>query len=66
MKSDIEGYFIQLLFCKNRELLKQENRTIYDALYPKYREKFIDGQKQRMDVMTINNAFMDIFKGGKK
>ena len=41
--TDCEGYFIQLLFCRNRELLKKENRLIYDALYERYQIIFNEG-----------------------
>jgi len=31
-----EDYFIQFLFCRNRELLRKENRELYDALFNRY------------------------------
>lgn len=35
---DLELYFIQYLFCMNKELLKYENKEIYIALFKRYKE----------------------------
>lgn len=56
-----EYYFIQFLFCKNWELLRKENRKLYDVMLFEYDKIFQDGKKQRVDVMDINKKFLAIF-----
>ncbi len=55
---NIELYFIQFLFMKNRELLKQENREIYDVLLNKYIEVYLAGKEHQMDLMEIEKKFL--------
>ena len=55
---DMEFYFIQLLFNKNVDLLKQANRALYDELYLKYRKMFISGRNRHIDISDINKAFI--------
>ena len=35
---DLENYFIQYLFCMNKELLKYENKELYKVLFERYKE----------------------------
>ena len=64
---DAEGYFIQMLFCKNLTLLSKKYRGVYDAMYKIYDELFEDGKKNNMDVMEINKKFIGrILKGKEK
>ena len=61
MKNNSERYFIQFLFCKNWELLKKENRKLYDAMFLRYKKIYNEGKERRVDLMEINKKFLAIF-----
>lgn len=61
MNDNAERYFIQFLFCRNWELLKAENRRLYDVMFGIYRELYDEGKRNHLDVMDINKAFLAIF-----
>ena len=62
-----EDYFIQFLFCKNRELLRKENRELYDALFSRYLTEWealpyeIEGG---LDIVN-NNFIVNLFEKKK-
>jgi hypothetical protein len=56
---EMELYFIQFLFCKNRDLLLAEFRPLYDELFKKYTAIYEDGRKNHMDLMDINKKFIN-------
>ena len=60
LKNDIELYFIQFLFCKNRQLLLTEFRNLYDLLFNKYLIVYQDGRKNKIDLSDINKKFLAI------
>lgn len=55
---DVEGYFIQLLFCRSRDLLKRENRGLYDAFFARYCSIFQEIPKSETRLEIINNKFL--------
>ncbi len=57
--NDIEAYFIQFIFIKNRELLKKEHRRLYDNLFKRYQENYTEGKKQLMDLGSIEQRFIN-------
>ena len=58
-QNEIEDYFIQFCFCKNRQLLRQEFRKLYDALFEKYKEIHIEArEKEITDLNLINEKFV--------
>jgi hypothetical protein len=59
MSDDAEYYFIQLLFCRNRDLLRKENRELYDVMFDRYEKIYEDGKSQRMDIQIINDKFLN-------
>ncbi len=59
MIDDTEYYFIQFLFCKNRDLLRKDNRELYDALFERYEKVYNHGKKNNVDVQCINDVFID-------
>ena len=61
MKNNAEYYFIQFLFCKNWELLKKENRKLYDVMFSRYEEIYNNGKRNHIDLMEINKKFLAIF-----
>ncbi len=64
MEEDAEYYFIQLLFAKNRELLKKDNREIYDLLFEKYQKYYKKGTESEVSLGLINDTFIDsVLKG---
>ena len=63
--NDAEYYFIQLLFCKNRDLLRQESRELYDALFLRYEKIYQEGIKQHIDISLINSKFIATLFGKK-
>ena len=65
--SDAEHNFIQLLFCMNRDLLRVENRELYDVLLRRYSESYTLGKREYMDLGCINERFMNLlFKRDEK
>jgi hypothetical protein len=58
---DAEYYFIQFIFCKNIDLLRQENRNIYDLMLNKYIEIYLDGREKHIDLMDINKKYLAVF-----
>lgn len=54
----IEYYFVQLMFCKNRELLYKESRELYDVLFDKYKDVFSKGRQAHIDLEIINREFL--------
>ena len=65
MITDAEYYFIQFLFCKNRNLLRRINREIYDAMFTYYEKIYNEGQRAKVDIFDINEKFMRKFRGKK-
>ena len=63
---DAEYYFIQLLFCMNRELLRKDYREIYDAMFTQYDKIYTEGRLAGVDLKDINDKFLAKFKGKKK
>lgn len=64
--TDAEYYFIQLLFCKNRDLLRKDYRDIYDAMFIHYEKIYNEGQEANVDLQDINDKFMEKFRKIKK
>ena len=58
---DEEYYFIQFLFCTGRDLLRQENRDLYDVMLNKYIEIYLEGKESRQELKDINDKFLAIF-----
>lgn len=63
----IEDYFIQFLFCRNKELLRQENREFYDALLCRYLMEWKNLPKYALEMdgalEIVNNNFAnDLFE----
>ena len=63
---DAEYYFIQLLFCTNRELLRKDYRGIYDVMFERYDKIYTEGRLVNVDLQDINDKFMAKFKKKKK
>lgn len=59
---DCEYYFIQMIFCIGRNLLRKENRDLYDAMLSRYEEIYNKGRKNKIDIGIINNNFLNLFK----
>lgn len=64
--TDAEYYFIQLMFCKNPDLLRKDYREIYDVMFARYEQIYKDGIKNNIDVRDVNEKFMSFFKPKKK
>jgi hypothetical protein len=58
---EIELYFIQLCFIKQRVLLTKQYRKLYDTMLDKYMEIYKDGKSKGMDLGDINKKFLKIF-----
>ena len=58
--NDSEYYFIQLIFSKNPELLKNESRDLYDAMYARYKEIFLTTPRD-WGIEFVDKEFMKIF-----
>jgi hypothetical protein len=56
-----EYYFIQLIFRKNPDLLKKENRDLYDAMLERYKDIFLANPIEYCEIEFINKKFMKIF-----
>ena len=62
MKADPEYYFIQLCFCRNRDLLRKENRKLYDVLFKRYEQLYYKAVNKGInDVQLINDEFAKDF-----
>uniref|UniRef100_A0A6H1ZKJ2 Uncharacterized protein n=1 Tax=viral metagenome TaxID=1070528 RepID=A0A6H1ZKJ2_9ZZZZ len=59
---DIEIYFIQFCFMKNRELLLKQYRKIYDVLFEKYLMTYKEGKKKHQDLNSIEDKFLMEFR----
>ena len=61
----IEDYFIQFYFCGNREVLRRENRELYDALFIRYKKTHKAAKEMGIvDLNLINKKFAnDLIKG---
>jgi len=57
MIDDAEYYFIQFLFCKNRDLLRKDNREFYDALFTRYLKVYNEGIKKHISIGDIDDVF---------
>ena len=57
--TDAEYYFIQLLFCSNRDLLRKDSRGIYDAMFIRYEKIYNEGQAAHIDLEDINKHFIN-------
>lgn len=55
---NIELYFVQFIFCKNREILLRKNRGLYDALLKKYTAVYKEGASRCLDLLEINHCFV--------
>jgi len=60
--TDAEYYFIQLLFCKNRDLLRKDYRGIYDVMFQRYEKIYKEGKEKDIDIQLINEKFLKLFK----
>ena len=58
---DSEFYFIQLLFCTGRDLLRKENRELYDVMFERYDIVYRQGRVASVDLKDINDKFLAIF-----
>ncbi len=58
---DAEYYFIQLLFCTGRDLLRTENRQLYNVMLERYEIIYKQGKYAQQDVKDINDKFLAIF-----
>lgn len=58
LKDEAEYYFIQLLFCENRDLLRVKYRELFDSLFKQYHSMYVAGKVNQHDVMEINKLFM--------
>ncbi len=63
--TDAEYYFIQLLFCKNRDLFRKDYRELYDAMFIRYEKIYYEGRKARIDLQDINDKFIRKLQGKK-
>lgn len=55
---DAEYYFIQLLFCKNKDLLRKDYRDLYDATFKYYEKIYTEGREAHVDLRDINIKFI--------
>jgi hypothetical protein len=62
IKADAEYYFIQFLFCTNREILMKKWRKFYDYLFRKYVGIYARGKAVGADLSLINETFTGNFK----
>jgi len=60
MKDYAETYFIQLIFCKNPDLLRKDNRDIYDAMFARYKPIYDVNRESNIDITKINKHFLNI------
>lgn len=63
-KQGIEDYFIQLLFCRNRKLLRRESRELYDNLLERYEYEWGIVSSVAEDKLSIvnDNFISGLFK----
>lgn len=59
-KGELEYYFIQLLFNKNRMLLSYDNKNLYKALFDKYCKIYNSLPEDIDRLYIINSNFMDM------
>lgn len=59
---DAEYYFIQFLFCTNRDLLRKDSRDIYDAMFIHYEGICNEGIEAKVDIRDINEKFIQKFR----
>ena len=67
-KKVCEDYFIQFVFCKNRELLRKENRVIYDIIFRRYLrewEAIPDTLDNPLEIVN-NNFIANLFEKKEK
>jgi len=57
--SNAENYFILLLFCRSRFLLGKECRSLYDALFEKYKKVYKEEKRKHIDLKNINDKFIE-------
>jgi len=57
--TDAEYYFIQFLFCTNRDLLCKDYRDIYDVMFIRYEKIYNEGIEARLDLADINKKFVN-------
>lgn len=58
-KEDLEYYFIQMLFHKNRMLLSYDNKDLYKALFDEYCSIYDQLPKDIDRISVLNRNFMD-------
>ena len=56
-EKEAELYFIQFLFCENRQLLLSEFRKLYDELLKKWIIVYFDGRKKVIELSDIIRKF---------
>lgn len=59
-KADLECYFIQMLFQKNRMLLSYDNKDLYKLLFDKYCDIYNQLPKNIDRICALNGNFMDM------
>ena len=57
IEDEAEYYFIQYIFCENRDLLKREFRQLYDVLFDIYFKFYKLGRSSEVGLMDINKRF---------
>lgn len=60
MFEELEYYFIQLLFNKNRMLLSYDNKDLYRALFDKYCKIYKSLPEDMDRLYIINSNFIDM------
>ena len=64
--ADAEYYFIQFLFCQNRDLLRRDSRELYDAMFMRYEKVYEQGREAKVDLFDINKKFVNELLREKK
>ena len=59
IEDEAETYFIQLVFMKNRDLLKKSYHELYDALFNRYLEVYKLGKKYKVSLRDIDKKFLN-------
>lgn len=59
--NQIELYFVQFWFMKNRMMLIKDYRNLYDVLFEIYEKLYNEGKVLNQDLMTIEKVFENNF-----
>lgn len=65
-QEDLEYYFIQLLFSRNRMLLSYSNKDLYKILFDKYCEIYNSLPEEIDKIAILNSNFLSLINFKKE